>query len=116
MESPIPYWTIEDVNVISRWDAGQRFCIRITIPDGSVLLQVYHYFLEHLNFSGLVRVSPRVCGKPKLVTSNFSFYRTPLKHPKCSTPFSRFSVALQTARSTVHKNRSQQVKFNFVRT
>jgi len=40
MESPIPYWHIEDVNVISRWDAGQRFCIRITIPDGSVLLQV----------------------------------------------------------------------------
>jgi len=40
MDSPIPYWHIEDVNVISRWDAGQRFCIRITIPDGSVLLQV----------------------------------------------------------------------------
>ena len=40
MESAIPYWHIEDVNVISRWDAGQRFCIRITIPDGSVLLQV----------------------------------------------------------------------------
>jgi len=40
MESPVPYWHIEDVNVISRWDAGQRFCIRITIPDGSVLLQV----------------------------------------------------------------------------
>ena len=40
MELPIPYSSIEDVNIISRWDAGQKFCIRITIPDGSVLLQV----------------------------------------------------------------------------
>ena len=40
MESPIPYSSVEDVNIVSRWDAGQKFCIRITIPDGSVLLQV----------------------------------------------------------------------------
>lgn len=46
MESPIPYWHIEDVNVISRWDAGQRFCIRITIPDGSVLLQARNYYIR----------------------------------------------------------------------
>ena len=40
MELSIPYSSIEDVNIISRWDAGQKFCIRITVPDGSVLLQV----------------------------------------------------------------------------
>lgn len=40
MESAIPYSSIEDVNIISRWDAGQKFCIRITIADGSLLLQV----------------------------------------------------------------------------
>lgn len=40
MESPVSYSSIEDVNVISRWDAGQKFCIRITVSDGSLLLQV----------------------------------------------------------------------------
>ncbi len=40
MEATIPYSSIEDVNIISRWDAGQKFCIRITVGDGSVLLQV----------------------------------------------------------------------------
>ncbi|KAK2149679.1 hypothetical protein LSH36_442g03106 [Paralvinella palmiformis] len=46
MESPIPYSSIEDVNIISRWDAGQKFCIRITIPDGSVLLQANNSYLR----------------------------------------------------------------------
>ena len=40
METAIPYSSIEDVHIISRWDAGQKFCIRITIPDGSLLIQV----------------------------------------------------------------------------
>ena len=40
MEASIQYSGVEDVNVISRWDAGQKFCIRITVSDGSVLLQV----------------------------------------------------------------------------
>ena len=60
MESPIPYWHIEDVNVISRWDAGQRFCIRITIPDGSVLLQVSIPQLCNLSFK-LCLILTAVC-------------------------------------------------------
>ena len=40
METSVPYSSVEDVHIISRWDAGQKFCIRITIPDGSLLLQV----------------------------------------------------------------------------
>jgi hypothetical protein len=40
MDNSILYSSIEDINIISRWDAGQKFCIRITIGDGSVLLQV----------------------------------------------------------------------------
>ncbi|WAR11684.1 CMIP-like protein [Mya arenaria] len=39
METCIPYSSVEDVHIISRWDAGQKFCIRVTIPDGSLLLQ-----------------------------------------------------------------------------
>jgi len=60
MESPIPYWHIEDVNVISRWDAGQRFCIRITIPDGSVLLQVSIQALASALVSA-VKFQPSLC-------------------------------------------------------
>ena len=40
MELPVPYSSVEDVHIISRWDAGQKFCIRVTIQDGSLLLQV----------------------------------------------------------------------------
>ncbi len=40
MEVPIAYSQIEDVYIVSRWDASQKFCIRIVISDGSVLLQV----------------------------------------------------------------------------
>jgi len=46
MDCPIPYASIEDINIISRWDAGQKFCIRITIPDGSVLLQAANAYLR----------------------------------------------------------------------
>ena len=40
METALPYSSIEDINIISRWDAGHKFCIRLTIPEGSLLLQV----------------------------------------------------------------------------
>ncbi|KAL3859122.1 hypothetical protein ACJMK2_009354 [Sinanodonta woodiana] len=45
-ETAIPYSSVEDVHVISRWDAGQKFCIRITIPDGSLLLQANNTHLR----------------------------------------------------------------------
>ena len=40
MDTPVSYSVVEDINIVSRWDAGHKFCIRITIPDGSLLLQV----------------------------------------------------------------------------
>ncbi|XP_053402825.1 C-Maf-inducing protein-like [Mercenaria mercenaria] len=46
MESPIPYSSVEDVHIISRWDAGQKFCIRVTIQDGSLLLQANNSHLR----------------------------------------------------------------------
>ncbi|ELT87321.1 hypothetical protein CAPTEDRAFT_168560 [Capitella teleta] len=46
MDLPLLYSSIEDVNIISRWDAGQKFCIRITIGDGSVLLQANNSYLR----------------------------------------------------------------------
>jgi len=49
METSIQYSGVEDVNVISRWDAGHKFCIRITVSDGSVLLQVSSNSLDLLS-------------------------------------------------------------------
>ncbi|XP_041376513.1 C-Maf-inducing protein-like [Gigantopelta aegis] len=46
MEMSVPYSSIEDVHIISRWDAGQKFCIRITIQDGSLLLQANNGYLR----------------------------------------------------------------------
>nr|XP_006817403.1 PREDICTED: c-Maf-inducing protein-like [Saccoglossus kowalevskii] len=46
MECPIPYNSIEDVYIVSRWDAGQKFCIRILLPTGSVLLQASNIYLR----------------------------------------------------------------------
>ncbi|XP_064641803.1 C-Maf-inducing protein-like isoform X2 [Lineus longissimus] len=46
MENSIPYSAIEEINIVSRWDAGQKFCIRITVPDGSVLLQANNSYLR----------------------------------------------------------------------
>lgn len=55
MEDKIPYSMIEDVNIVSRWDAGHRFCLRITIPDGSLLLQVINpIHLDYLSRSWAV--------------------------------------------------------------
>ncbi|RZF46157.1 hypothetical protein LSTR_LSTR012138 [Laodelphax striatellus] len=35
----LDYTRLEDVYVIGRWDAGHKFCVRLVIPDGSLLLQ-----------------------------------------------------------------------------
>lgn len=46
MESSVLYSSIEDVHIVSRWNAGQKFCIRITIPDGSLLMQAHNSYLR----------------------------------------------------------------------
>ncbi|GFN79289.1 C-maf-inducing protein, partial [Plakobranchus ocellatus] len=46
MELAVPYSTIEDVHIVSRWDAGHKFCLRITIQDGSVLLQAKNAYIR----------------------------------------------------------------------
>lgn len=40
MECPLSYQEILDAYTVNRWDTGQHFCIRVTVPDGSVLLKV----------------------------------------------------------------------------
>lgn len=46
MEDPIPYRIIHDIYPVARWDSCGRFCIRIVIPDGSLLLQVSNCYMR----------------------------------------------------------------------
>ncbi|XP_048576400.1 C-Maf-inducing protein-like [Nematostella vectensis] len=46
MDNPVCYQEIQDVYTVNRWDTGQHFCIRITIPDGSVLLRASNAYLR----------------------------------------------------------------------
>lgn len=41
LEQPIKYVNMEDIHALSQWDSsGDKFCVRIFVPEGSVLLQV----------------------------------------------------------------------------
>ncbi|CAH3133795.1 unnamed protein product [Porites lobata] len=46
MECPLSYQEIQDAYTVNRWDTGQHFCIRVTIPDGSVLLKASNAYLR----------------------------------------------------------------------
>ncbi|XP_076470132.1 C-Maf-inducing protein-like isoform X2 [Babylonia areolata] len=46
MEQSVPFSTIEDVHIVSRWDIGNKFCIRITVPDGSILLSANNGYIR----------------------------------------------------------------------
>lgn len=46
LEMSIPYTALEEVYVVARWDAGHKFCIRLVIPDGSLLLQASNAYLR----------------------------------------------------------------------
>lgn len=46
LEMSIPYTALEEVYVVARWDAGHRFCIRLVVPDGSLLLQASNAYLR----------------------------------------------------------------------
>jgi hypothetical protein len=37
---------MEEVYVVARWDVGYKFCIRIVVSDGSLLLQVRMKFFN----------------------------------------------------------------------
>lgn len=48
MYMSVPYSCMEEVYVVARWDVGYKFCIRIVVSDGSLLLQVrttYFYII-----------------------------------------------------------------------
>ncbi|KAF8771148.1 Methyltransferase-like protein 9 like protein [Argiope bruennichi] len=46
MEEPIPYRIIQDIYPVARWDSCGRYCIRVVIPDGSLLFQVSNCYMR----------------------------------------------------------------------
>ncbi|KFM61641.1 C-Maf-inducing protein, partial [Stegodyphus mimosarum] len=46
MEEAVQYALIEDVYVFARWEAIQKYCVCIVIPEGSVLLQVNNAYVR----------------------------------------------------------------------
>lgn len=40
IESSLPYDVIEEIYIVPRWDTGQKYFLRIVVPNGSYLLQV----------------------------------------------------------------------------
>ena len=45
MEDSVPYSSMKEVTVVVGWDGGHRHCIRIVVPQGSLLLQVINDIL-----------------------------------------------------------------------
>ncbi|CAB3977186.1 Hypothetical predicted protein [Paramuricea clavata] len=46
LEYSIPYQDIAEAHVMARWDAGQHFCFRVAVPDGSVLFKTSTAYLR----------------------------------------------------------------------
>ncbi|XP_046395033.1 uncharacterized protein LOC124162504 isoform X2 [Ischnura elegans] len=54
MESSIPYCSMEEVHSVARWDASHRFCVRIIIPTGSILLQANNSYTRDQWYHSIV--------------------------------------------------------------
>lgn len=46
MEKPISYTSVEDVYPLLRWDPSHKFCLRVVIPEGSLLLQAANSYVR----------------------------------------------------------------------
>jgi len=46
MEDSVPYSSMKEVTVIVGWDGGHRHCIRIVVPEGSILLQANNAYVR----------------------------------------------------------------------
>lgn len=39
LQQPVPYSSMTEVYAVARWDPTYKYCLRIVLPDGSLLLQ-----------------------------------------------------------------------------
>ncbi|XP_073231692.1 C-Maf-inducing protein-like [Porites lutea] len=46
MEVPLSYQEIQDAYTVNRWETGQHYCMKVIIPDGSVLLKASNAYLR----------------------------------------------------------------------
>lgn len=50
----VPYSFMEEVYVVARWDVGYKFCIRIVVSDGSLLLQANNAYTRDQWFHSII--------------------------------------------------------------
>ncbi|XP_046661179.1 C-Maf-inducing protein-like [Homalodisca vitripennis] len=46
LDMSIPYTALQEVYVVSRWDTNHKFCIRLVVPNGSILLQASNAYIR----------------------------------------------------------------------
>ncbi|XP_064466957.1 C-Maf-inducing protein-like isoform X2 [Ornithodoros turicata] len=46
MERPVSYGSVEDVYPLLRWDPNHKYCLRVVIPEGSLLLQAANSYVR----------------------------------------------------------------------
>lgn len=49
METSLPYSSIEDLQLLS-WDNAPKYCVQLSFPGGTVLLQVIHYHYYYYDY------------------------------------------------------------------
>jgi hypothetical protein len=78
MYMSVPYSCMEEVYVVARWDVGYKFCIRIVVSDGSLLLQVRtkYFYIILLQYIKTVVANTQV----DIVWSDFGENRQDVTH------------------------------------
>ncbi|XP_008556935.1 C-Maf-inducing protein [Microplitis demolitor] len=47
IQQPIPYSCMTEVYAVTRWDIADKYCLRIVLPDGSLLLQARNAYIRN---------------------------------------------------------------------
>ncbi|XP_057337872.1 C-Maf-inducing protein-like [Microplitis mediator] len=47
IQQPIPYSSMTEVYAVTRWDLANKYCLRIVLPDGSLLLQARNAYARN---------------------------------------------------------------------
>ncbi|XP_054278527.1 C-Maf-inducing protein-like [Macrosteles quadrilineatus] len=53
LDMSIPYSALQEVYVVKRWDTNHKFCIRLVVPNGSVLLQASNAYIRDQWFNSI---------------------------------------------------------------
>ncbi|XP_026479871.1 C-Maf-inducing protein-like [Ctenocephalides felis] len=85
LQKPLTYASMQDVYTVNRWDATGRYCLRIVVPEGSVLLQAASSYVRDQWFHSIVW--KKNLHKYKSVLSQSRSPEIILKELKCLVDF-----------------------------